>query len=480
LKCVESVIAQLKRGQGRLVVVAPNLPPEIREQLEQLGCEILEPGQVCGFEASAIPGESEARERLFFQILKWELRRFATTPTYLVIEANRELTRPTDLWNDNRPVLFCENRFRFGYLLCFNWFVGQIPYPASPACGPLLHMDRSVVDEMVAKIQGRYKAHWAQAMLAILQQVPGVAFDAGQNYGHYVGIFRAGTFSVQTSAPSGRPLNKENPGVVRMGTLGYNGRFANQIFQYAYLKLYSAGHGLRAECPPWIGCSLFGHQTTMGTDELPIYRENKGSVDEMIQFDPSEHHRDFELWGYFQDPRHWTDHRQAFRGLFEPLPFLKKPLDDAIGRLRTGNKTLVAIHLRRGDFSGGPTFWPAPEAWYLHWLQKAWPTLTNPVLYVATDDPGNVLPQLAAYAPRSAMDLNVTVNGAEFYSDFYVLSQCDVLAISNSTFSFAAAMMNTRATAYLRPDPVREELIRFDPWSSDVQLRKPESIAIAA
>jgi hypothetical protein len=346
-----------------------------------------------------------------------------------------------------------------------------------------------VLDEMVAKIQGRYKAHWAQAALSILQQVPGTAFEAGQNFGHYLNIFRPGSFAIADAGSevrrrAGLQLEESGSldyrstgveeGIVRMGTLGYNGRFANQLFQYAYLRAHAKREGLRAECPPWIGCSLFGLQTSMGDKELPVYREDKGVVDEMIRFDPDAHHKNIELWGYFQDPRHWAQNRQEFRGLFQPLPFLKKPLDEAIGRLRGNGQTLVAIHLRRGDFIGGPVFWQAPEAWYLRWLAQIWPTLVNPVLYVASDDPKNVLPHFAAYSPKSTTDLNVTVNGAEFYSDFYVMSQCDALGISNSTFSFAAAMLNAEARIFARPNPVREEMVAFDPWASEVQLRKPE------
>jgi hypothetical protein len=36
-------------------------------------------------------------------------------------------------------------------------------------------------------------------------------------------------------------------------------------------------------------------------------------------------------------------------------------------------------------------------------------------------------------------------------------------------------MMNTKATVLARPDPLREEIISFDPWASEVQLRKPEA-----
>jgi hypothetical protein len=482
LGCVESIRNHLGNSGGRICIVTAGLPTEIRRQLENVGCEFLQEKDVFEFDASAIPGAVEARERLFTQLLKWELRRFSRTLTYLVADADCRFNRATELWRGDQQVLFCENRFRFGYLLCFNYLFGQYPVPTSPATSQIQHFDKAVLNEMVEKIQGRYKTHWAQATFAILREVRGTAFDAGQNYGHYLGIFRTGSYAVEPYQSARTELTASHPGVVRMGTLGFNGRFANQLFQYAYLRKYAHREGLHAECLPWIGCSLFGHQNSFGENSLPVYRQDQGDVEEMIRFDPQQHLKNIELWGYFQDPQHWAENRNEFRDLFQPLPFLKKPLDEAIDRLRNQNKTLVAIHLRRGDFKGQDNFWPAPESWYLKWLDELWPTLVNPVLYVATDDPKHVLPHFAGYSAKATEDLNVTVNGAEYYSDFYVLSQCDVLGISNSTFSFAAAMMNTTAKQFFRPDPVYEKMIAFDPWNSQVQLPKPEAFqtAIAA
>ena len=48
--------------------------------------------------------------------------------------------------------------------------------------------------------------------------------------------------------------------VVTMYCLGKLGRFGNQLFQYAYLKIYAQIHDLRVETPEWIGQYLFGHK----------------------------------------------------------------------------------------------------------------------------------------------------------------------------------------------------------------------------
>ena len=485
VRCVESAREHLGDQCGRICILTAALQRDIRVRLEQLGCAFLNEADLFG---AAV---AETQADLFAQMAKWELRRFATTATYLVIHADYFFHSPTRLWQDDQPILFCQNRYRFGYAMCFNYFFGRIPQAASPTSGGIAHFDGAVLEEMIVKIQAKYKVAWPQATAAILQQVRGTAFDSSQIYADYVRIFGvvgcvvkpasdvfAGVGSDAEESGSSEPIRNRGGdpsdiGVVRMSTLGFNGRFANQIFQYAYLKLYANRQGLRAECPPWIGNSLFGHQTSLGESELPVFREDKGETDAMIRFDPAANRRDFELWGYFQDSRHWSSDRGAFRSLFQPLPFLKNPLDEAINRVRKPDGTLVAIHLRWGDFSGGETFWPAPEVWYLRWLSNIWSTLNDPVLYIATDDPNNVIPHFAAYQPKTSADLNVTLNGAEFYSDFYVLSKCDVLGISNSTFSFAAAMMNITARIFARPDPVREQMVDFDPWGSAVQLQKP-------
>lgn len=45
---------------------------------------------------------------------------------------------------------------------------------------------------------------------------------------------------------------------VTMRTLGQNGRFANQLFQYAFLRFYAREHGLDVQVPAWEGKKLGG------------------------------------------------------------------------------------------------------------------------------------------------------------------------------------------------------------------------------
>lgn len=132
--------------------------------------------------------------------------------------------------------------------------------------------------------------------------------------------------------------------------------------------------------------------------------------------------------------------------------------------MRSRGATVVALHLRRSDFGTGK-FWIAPERWYLDWLAAIWPTLDDPVLYIASDDP-RLATAFSAYRPLTADSLSAPQPGAEFLEDFFLLASAHVLAISNSTFSGMAALLNESAGTFLRPERSANGLVAFDPWDT--------------
>jgi hypothetical protein len=93
--------------------------------------------------------------------------------------------------------------------------------------------------------------------------------------------------------------------------------------------------------------------------------------------------------------------------------------------------------------------------------------LEKPVLYVASDTP-QAAGDFAEFSPWNASRLGVDIPGADFLIDHHILRHADHLAISNSTFSFTAAMLNERAESFLRPNPNLRELVPFDPWAAEV------------
>ncbi|MBK3733686.1 glycosyltransferase [Azospirillum brasilense] len=272
--------------------------------------------------------------------------------------------------------------------------------------------------------------------------------------------------------PPPSPVAAGGPGRRLASTaLGRNGRFGNQLLQYGALRLYAARHGLTLEVPPWLGRHLYDHDDPLPGPALPRVAEADGerAVIAGLSGAPAAALADRDVSGYFcGDTTPLAPFKEEFRALFTPGRHLQSHADAMLGRLRGSGRTVVALHLRRGDFGWG-RFWIAPTSWYLRWLETVWPTLDRPLLFIATDDPAEV-PAFAAYRPVTGRDLAEPVGGAEFFTDFHVLCHADRVAISNSSFSFVATMLNRGAGGFHRPDPTRGALVPYDPWAAPVLI----------
>jgi hypothetical protein len=270
--------------------------------------------------------------------------------------------------------------------------------------------------------------------------------------------------------------NKEKS-VITISTLGKRGRFGNQLFQYAFLKIYAKKHDLRVETTEWIGRYLFGHNDPLISRQLPIVFTKEGfqcSSDCLLA--KKEVFKDVDFLGYFTyHTKYYVDYKNYFHSLFQPVPEVKARMEATVNRLRSQGKTLVGLHLRRGDF-GRKHLFVAPSQWYKEWLRGFWETLDEPILFIASDEPEKVLDDFAEYRPITVKELGVEIPEAEFYPDFYILSQCDAVAISNSTFSFTACMLNERGKFFFRPHLETQKLIPFEPWNSEPILNTIRNI----
>lgn len=289
-----------------------------------------------------------------------------------------------------------------------------------------------------------------------------------------------------------------------MALLGILGRFGNQVFQYAFLRLCASASGTSVQCSRWIGRDLFGHHdppVTVGLRPLIDSGTNMQVLAEVLpEFIPFTERlygpsagtvpRDAlangckpgELIGLFQwHSSEFLPYRETFRSFFQPCEDLEDWLNEPIRRMRERGKTIVAIHLRTGDYKWLPQYsWTLvvpPQKW-VEWLDTIWDTLDEPVLYVCSNDVAAVRSRFARFNPVTSEDLSIEPPprlrglGAGFYLDYHVMTQADVLGASNSSFSFSAAMLNERARLFFRPGWKNGlEFIEFDPWNADVLLR---------
>lgn len=285
--------------------------------------------------------------------------------------------------------------------------------------------------------------------------------------------------------------------VLTMSSIGQLGRFGNQLFQYAFLRLCAEKSGARVECPAWVGQTLFGHQDAPISKRLPPATECKDEEENLFDVIPEfipylEKLADakslrvgvealntglanVDLWGFFQfHNRYFKPHQQYFRSLFQPVDNLKIALEEGLNTLRSKGSTIVGIHIRRSDYLKEPRMGFTlvfPTKWYCEWLEGIWDELENPILLLCSDDLDGIVADFAKFSPVTTSDLKIQLPAEmkelDFYIDFFMLSQCDMVCSSNSNFSFVACMLNQRAKMFFRPHwDFSSRFIVFDPWDS--------------
>ncbi|MEF3310631.1 alpha-1,2-fucosyltransferase [Paenibacillus sp. GYB004] len=262
---------------------------------------------------------------------------------------------------------------------------------------------------------------------------------------------------------------------IAMSSLGRNGRFGNQLFQYAFLNLYAKRYGLQVRTPAWIGQTLFGVRDMPVGRTYPVVDEKLIPWKERLLTSVAPPYAGVDFWGYFQlHTSHYAPYRDYIRSLYTPVPPVEERLASSVDKLRALGNTIVGLHIRRGDYVSrqdheiyGKLHYLAPASWYKVWLDAVWSGLDRPVLFVASDDPA-AADEFREYNPVTSGSLAAALPEAGFYPDFYILSQCDVLAISNSTFSYMASMLNRGGVSYMRPDLIAQRLLPYDPWNSPV------------
>jgi len=255
-------------------------------------------------------------------------------------------------------------------------------------------------------------------------------------------------------------------GRISMSTLGSNGAFANQLFQYAYIKLYALRHGLTAALPRWYGRTLFGLDDDPYCADvlLPKMGFNGFTDDDRRLWEVDDPPVDLDLCGFFQEtPECWRRHRPLLRLLFELSAKSTNSLDAWYNNVtRHGERTLVAVHVRRGDYRNhdAPWFRLVPEDYYLEWLRGIWPNLREPLLFVATDEPDVILPRFEEFTPTAASLPQLP----DHVRDFEILRRADYLAICNSSFSRMAAILAPSTQRCFLPSFEMRCFEAYEPW----------------
>jgi len=261
-----------------------------------------------------------------------------------------------------------------------------------------------------------------------------------------------------------REARRDRP-CLTMASLGSYGRFAQTVSEYVAVRLYAEKYGMEFLTPDWVGHAFFSlDDPRLDPSVLPEFqgwlRQRK---DFAIGFDEEVaapfRDRDLFLGGSPVNPM-LAARRADILSWLTPRPCWNRFLEPPVEALRRRGRTLVAVHIRQTDWWNQDY---TPLSLYLDWLDGLWPTLEDPVLFVATDEP-NVVPAFARFNPTTPADFPVRWEGLEYLQDFHVMTRADFLAISTGFFAATAAALNPSPRLLLHPAEGNRGLVPFEVW----------------
>lgn len=201
---------------------------------------------------------------------------------------------------------------------------------------------------------------------------------------------------------------------INLKCVGNNGRWGNQLFQYAFSRAYCEKYNTELRTAPWLGQQIFEDmndpQCVAGTTRCP---------DEIFPNTPNFGH--YEVFGYFQSPQHLSLYDSDFaRKIFS---FKQEILD----KLTVPEGDYIAVHKRRGDYvtTYSNVFCIVSDKSYQDCIDK-----------INTDN----LPIMECSEENRSVNENLPQE-MQFLQDFYILMNAKILLRSNSTFSWWAHVL---------------------------------------
>ena len=155
----------------------------------------------------------------------------------------------------------------------------------------------------------------------------------------------------------------------------------------------------------------------------------------------------------FRDYENVEKHYETIRDYFEPVAEYKEKVDNFIKPLRNNYDTLIALHIRRGDykdFIDGKYFFS--DEIYLSFLKQLKTFLNNNTLFIIFSDEEI---DISYYRNNN---LNVIQAKGDAITDLYSMACCDYIIGTVSTFNLWAAYYGKKKHKYIEN---KDEIIKL-------------------
>lgn len=136
--------------------------------------------------------------------------------------------------------------------------------------------------------------------------------------------------------------------------------------------------------------------------------------------------------GYWHSVEYFKQYKDDLNALFMP-----KIESDLIHKFNFQNHESVAVHIRRGDYLAESRFHVQPVEYFLNAIKAVHQLNKDAVFYFFSDDHEFVKKEILTKQE------GILVEGKSLHEDFYLMRQCKHNIISNSTFSWWPAWLNS-------------------------------------
>lgn len=271
-----------------------------------------------------------------------------------------------------------------------------------------------------------------------------------------------------------------------------NGRFGNQIFTYFFLKLAEKELGLEIRSEEWEGVSIFG----LPTHEKPIIGSHPIEYSDAFSVTNTPEQdlnylealserfgvQNFDVSGYFQyHTKLLAKYKQFYLDTFSIDEKFVNDVNEALSSFKSSpSQPVIAVHYRLGDYldyekNGSEIFFTSSANEIAEKINQILQQVgdRNPIIYLGSDDLERASRELneRGIAHLTSNDLAGKLKKTNsLYLDFVQFVFADILLISNSSFSFAAAMLNSKSSNFFRPRLGDKKFVKFDPWNDRILL----------
>ena len=228
--------------------------------------------------------------------------------------------------------------------------------------------------------------------------------------------------------------------MITYNTIGTNGRFGNQLFQYATLYSIAKTRGYEFGVPynnrstdeynDFCLSDCFSNLSAKNSSDIhPIHKAQEHIFEYNAGIFGIPDNTD--ICGYFQSEKYFVDYREQILNEYQ---FNKSISNEAINVRSLTNKPVISVHVRCGDYMHQPQNHPVCSVEYYNEALKLLPD--DLMLFIFSDDM-----EKASQIFKNLGRPMAFIDTKNKYIDMCVMSMCNYHIIANSSFSWWGAWL---------------------------------------